>query len=333
MKFIARATFCGVAAIASFGAFHSEAEAKTVLDVAMVWPEGNYHVTNAHRFAEEVEKATNGNVALRIHAGGELGLKGPELMRSVRDGLVPMAQMLITQQVGDAPFLGIESLPFLTRNQEDAAILHKHIWPEYERIAAQFNQKFLFAVPWPGQGVFTGKPVESAADLKGVVIRTIDQNGSRFFSALGASPVQLPWGEVMPALASGALKGVTTSSSSGVDGSFWDLLSHFSRFNWQQASDVMTINMDSWNKLSEADRAAIEEVAARLQPEFWAAAAKVDADNTATLASNGMTVTEVGSSFAEELEAAGKPIWQDFINRVGGSSGQIIADYLKETGR
>jgi len=319
--------------VAFLGIADAEAAAKTVLDVAMVWPEDNYHTKNAKRFAAEVEKATNGNVVLKIHSGGDLGLKGPELLRSVRDGIVPMAHMLITQQVGDAPFLGIESLPFLTRSFKDEEILLKHAWPEYEKIAAKFNQKFLYAVPWPGQGVFANKEINSAADLKGLIIRTIDQNGTKFFAALGAAPVQMPWGEVLPALATGAIKGVTTSSSSGVDGSLWELVSHFSRVNWQQSSDIMSINLNSWKALSESDRKAIEKVAARLQPEFWAAAAEMDERNTELLASKGMKVTTVSDAFARELEEAGKPIWQEFINKVGGSSKQIIADYLKETGR
>ena len=78
------------------------------LDLATVWPDGNFHTTNAKAFAEEVGKATGGEVKITVQAGGSLGFKGPEQLRAVRDGLVPLADILNIQQIGDEPMLGAE---------------------------------------------------------------------------------------------------------------------------------------------------------------------------------------------------------------------------------
>src|SRR5215204_4310874 len=92
------------------------AQTSTKLDLATVWPDGNFHTKNAKVFAEEVSKATGGQVQITVHSGGSLGYKGPEQLNAVRDGLVPMADILNIQQVGDAPLLGIEGVPFLVGN-------------------------------------------------------------------------------------------------------------------------------------------------------------------------------------------------------------------------
>ncbi|WP_430450090.1 hypothetical protein [Rhodophyticola sp.] len=72
--------------------------------------------------------------------------------------------------------------------------------------------------------VHTSIPINSLADMDGMKIRTFDPFGTSFYQKLGASPIQMPWAEVLPALASGALDGVHTSASSAVDGKFWEFL-------------------------------------------------------------------------------------------------------------
>ena len=66
-----------------------------------------------HALRRRGQKATDGAVEIAVKAGGQLGFKGPEQLRAVRDGLVPMADVLNIQQVGDEPLLGIEGIPFL----------------------------------------------------------------------------------------------------------------------------------------------------------------------------------------------------------------------------
>ena len=68
------------------------------LDLSTVWPDGNFHTKNCKRFAEEVAKATGGAVQIVVHSGGSLGYKGPEHLNAVRDGLVPMADILNIQR-------------------------------------------------------------------------------------------------------------------------------------------------------------------------------------------------------------------------------------------
>ncbi|MFL5125878.1 MAG: C4-dicarboxylate ABC transporter substrate-binding protein, partial [Microvirga sp.] len=62
------------------------AAAQVKWDLSTVWPETNFHTQNARRFADEVKKATNGAVEITVKSGGQLGFKGPEHLRAVRDG-------------------------------------------------------------------------------------------------------------------------------------------------------------------------------------------------------------------------------------------------------
>jgi TRAP-type C4-dicarboxylate transport system substrate-binding protein len=305
------------------------AQAATQLMIVTPWPEGNFQVKTLNQFAEAVKKATDGEVELDIHSGGDLGLKGPELLSAVRDGIVQGADMLLTQQVGEAPLLGIESVPYLTRNADDAALLRDTAWPYYEAIAAEYNQKFLYTVPWPGQGVFTQAPVATVEDLQGVKLRTVDKNGTEFFKALGASPIQMPWGEVVPALASGAIDGVTTSTPSGVDGSFWEFTDYFNKLDWQLAPDVVSLNLDVWNSLTDEQQQTIESLAQEMEPEFQQISQDEDKRNAQILADHGIHMSAPSDELSRQLTEAAQPQWQQFRESAGPQADELMTRYLE----
>lgn len=303
------------------------AVAETNWDMSIVWPEGNFHTQNAMAFADAVNEATDGEVAITVHSGGALGIKGSEGMAAVRDGLVPIAEILLNQQVGEAPVLGIETLPFIAPTMADVALLHKFFRPKLDEVAASMNQKVLYMVPWPGQAVYSPNQINTLEDLADLKIRVVDANGNDFFALLGATPIQMPWGEVVPSLAAGTIEGVTTSSSSGVDGSFWEFTPHMSTFNWQASSNIMSVNLDSWNALSKEDRVAIENVAKQMEPVFWQNSRAEDEKKIATLRENGMTVTAPSAELKAELEERSKELWESFKTRVPESA-PIIETYL-----
>lgn len=301
--------------------------AETKWDMSIVWPEGNFHTQNAMAFADAVKDVTDGEVVITVHSGGALGIKGPEGMAAVRDGLVPIAEILLNQQVGEAPIFGLETLPYLASSLPDIALLHKLYRPKLDEIAASMNQKILYMVPWPGQAVYSPNQINTLEDLKGLTIRVVDANGTDFFGALGATPIQMPWGEVVPSLAAGTIKGVTTSSSSGVDGSFWEFTPFMSTFNWQASSNIMSVNLDAWNALPQEDRDNIEKIAKELEGQFWENSRAEDAKKLAILSEHGMTVTAPSPELKAELIEKAKPLWDAFVSRVPEAA-PIIDAYL-----
>ncbi|MCI0756035.1 TRAP transporter substrate-binding protein [Teichococcus vastitatis] len=308
------------------------ARAATQFDLATVWPDGNFHTVNAKRFAAEVAKATDNAVTINVQAGGALGFKGPELLRSVRDGLVPMADVLNNQQIGDAPTMGIESISFLIGSFDELKVLHKYLMPEYDRVAKANNQKFLYVVPWPTQYLHVKTPISSIDGLRGVRIRSSDKTTADMCNLLGAAGTMMPWGEVVPALASGRIDGVCTSATSGVDGRFWEFLKAAYRTNHTFSSQLVSINLDSWNELSAANRQVIEGVAKALQPEFWNVAAMDDTNSVRKLTEGGMQVVDVDPAMLAEMRRRTASIKDDFIKRVPASR-PIIQAYLAELGR
>jgi TRAP-type C4-dicarboxylate transport system substrate-binding protein len=322
----------GLAAAAPLAVQAIPVAAQVKWDLSTVWPETNFHTQNARRFADEVKKATNGAVEITVKSGGQLGFKGPEHLRAVRDGLVPMADILNIQQIGDEPLLGTEGIPFLVGNGDELKVLHKYLRAEYEKIAEKNNQKMLYTVPWPTQYLHLKAKADTVDGLKGIKVRVPDKNAADMVNAFGMSGILIPWGETIPALASGAVAGVSTSAVSGVDGKFWEFLKYVYPTNHVWSSQIVTVNLDEWKKLKPEQRQAIEETAKRLEPEFWAASVKADTDSLARLKEGGMEVVEIPPAMMAEFRARSAPLLDAFLKRVPAAEKAVRA-YLAEMKR
>ncbi len=298
-------------------------------DLPLAWPAENYISVNAAKFADEVAVATDGEVKITTHPGGSLGFKGPEMFASVRDGLVPITDMLLQQQVGDEPLLGLQSLPYLMTSYEEQVAFQEFYRPLLEELFAANNQKLLYTIPWPQQQVWTKKEINGIDDFAGIKVRSSDPSATEIFAASGMIPVQLPWGEVIPSLATGAIEAVGTSSPSAVDGAFWEFLTHGypTRHTWNL--NAMSVNLDAWNALSAEDQAAITEIATRLEPEFWQSAQDADAAQMKRLADEGMTLGDLSDETRAELRTRAEPIRAAAIEKMGPRAAEVVDAFLK----
>lgn len=327
-----RQLLMGAGVALAMPAFGRSAMAATSLNLSSILPETNFQVRNAKRYAEELAKATGGDIAISVKPGGSLGFKGPEQMRAVRDGLVPMADVLTSQQIGDEALFGTDGIPFLVSSPADLKALHKYLRPEFEKIAAKYNQKILYMVPSPAQYMFLKVKTDTVAGLSGIKIRGADKNTVDTCNAVGMAGVQIPWGELIPALASGRVDGVATSAASGVDGKFWEFLKYFYPTNHTWSTNMVNINLDTWKKISPASQKAMEDLAAKLEPEFWKVSADEDEVSLKVLREKGMELVPVSKTMSADMYKMAKPLTAAFMERVPASK-PIIEAYLKDTGR
>lgn len=301
-------------------------------DFATANAPGNYQTKLDEKFAAEVAAATNNEVKINIHAGGQLGFKGPEMLGVIRDGLVPIGSFQFAQQVGISPILGGSSVPYLVSGFDEMKTFRTISRPYYDAEFRKFNQKLLFTIPWPGQNVFSKVELSNADTFGTMKIRTTDRNGSDFFRSLGASPAQIPWGEVVPALSTGVINSVSTSTSSAVDGQFWDFQKVCNVVNWQSNFEGVSVNLDAWNKLSPKNQKAIEELAARLEPVFWDAAKAEDGKNFEMLKAKGMEIYTPPANVRGAMAAKAKPTWTAFEDSVPAAR-PLLKSYLSAVGK
>ena len=309
-----------------------QAQAATRWDVSLPWGPSEFHTVNAQRFAREVAAATNNAVQLTVHPGGSLGVRANETVRAVGDGVVPMAEFAAFQNVGDLPLLGIESIPFLIANYDELRVMHELVRPIWERELERRNQLVLYVVPWPMQNFYFKRPITSPADLRGIRMRTYDRVTAEMSQRLGMVPQQLTNPDIVPALASGRVDAVMTSGTTAVAQRYWEFLRHTYVTNHLWASNLMVVNLESWRRLPAATRTTIQELARRLEPEFWNVSRGEHDTRMAELRQNGMTVEEPTPALVAAMRAATATMAEDFA-RANPAAAPVLAEFRRRVGR
>jgi len=173
-------------------------------DLPTAYPATNFHTENIQQFANEVEKASGGKLKIQVHAGASL-FKAPEIKRAVQGGQAQAGEILWVNFENEDALFGVDGVPFLATSYGDAAKLWKASRKALDGRLAKQGMVVLFSVPWPPQGLYNKKPVNSAADMKGVKFRSYSPATARIAELLGAQPVTIQAAEVPQALATGAM--------------------------------------------------------------------------------------------------------------------------------
>ncbi len=310
----------------------SGALAETKWDLSTAWGANNFHAQSAIAFADAVREATDGSVDITVHLSGEIGVKITEKLSSVENGVIQMADMLLFLQAGEAPFLGIDTLPYLIQGQDEMKTWLEVAGPTYDAIFASHNQKVLYYVPWPSPGIYTKNAVVSADDIAGQRIRAFNATSFDFLERLGAAPVELPFGELAAAVAAGTVDGAATSTSTGANSKLYQFTGHFNPLNWSMSPDAVTVNLDAWNALTDEERATIQGLADEMEAEFWAVSAAEDSAKTAVLVDNGMTVSMADDSLKAKMAEAGKAMWAEFFASVPEAQA-VVEAYAEKVGK
>lgn len=307
--------------------------AKTKWNANSVWPPNNHQSAALVEFAEKVKQKTNGELEIVVQSGGALGYKGPELLKAVRDGLVPISDMLTSGVAGDEPLFAIPTLPFLTRSHAEAKTLAEVSRPYFDKAAEKWKQRILFISPWPAAGLWTKTEIKSVAEMKGLKTRTYDKNGALVMEATGGTPYALPFSEVYSSLATGLIDSVLTSTPTAVDAKFWEVLKFYQPINITQATDLITVNLAAFNKLDPQMQQILVDTGKEMEAVMWEKVAQLDQQKSDECVKNGMTIVPVSDAFLAELSDITKKIREDWLASAPEDAKAIYAEFLKAVGR
>ncbi|MBN1829924.1 MAG: TRAP transporter substrate-binding protein [Deltaproteobacteria bacterium] len=307
--------------------------AKTTWNVNSVWPPKNPHSVGLIEFADKVKAATKGDLELIVQTGGSLGYKGPELLKAVRDGLLPLSDMLISGVAGDEKLFQIVTLPFLAKDFQELRLLTDISRPYFDKVAKKWNQKILYIAPWPGAGLWTKKKVMTLADMKGLKTRTYDKNGALVVEATGGTPYALPFSEVYTSLQTGLIDSVITSSPTAVDAKFWEVLNYFERINITIATDMVNVNLNSFNKLSKSIQSTLVSIGKEMENVMWERVPVLDKEMEALCNKNGMESLPVSKEIMADLSKITESIRADWLKDAPADGKKIYQDFMKKVGR
>ena len=293
-------------------------------DMPMAYSATNFHSQNGVMFADAVRIATGGEIDITVHAGGSL-FKGGEIKKAIQTGQVPIGERLLSGHQNESLIFGTDSIPFLATSYDASDKLWKHLKPELTKILDSQGLVLLYGVPWPSQGLYFNKEINSVADTKGIKFRSYNNSTARIAELMGMLPVQVEAAELSQALATGVAEAFISSGSTGYDRKVWEHLTHYYKVNAWLPRNYVIINKAIYEGLSDDIRNALHKAADETGAACSAKSAELANWYFEQLEANGMTVTDAGPDFLKELKDIGAKMQSEWLSSVG-SEGQAIVD-------
>lgn len=224
-------------------------------------------------FTEELPANTKGAVTTTFGSLEELGMRGPEVLRLLRQGVFDISEGTLSYMAGeDARFDGLD-LPGVTLDiatQRKAADAYRPILAK--ALEEKYNTKLLSMSPVAVQVFYCKSAIANLDSLRGKSVRTFNRAMSQLVEGAGGSTVNLPFAEVIPAMQRGVAQCAVTGTSAGNTARWWEVSDHLYMLPMGWSMTFFGANLRNWSRLDEKTRTFLEKQFAELENRMWAQA-------------------------------------------------------------
>lgn len=284
--------------------------------------------------AAKVDEITGGQLTIDYYPNGELGADA-DLLRQLQANDIHLFVGQTAPVVSFVPEVAVYDLPMVFA-QYDGATIDKVLNGDSEfnnQLKTAFNAAGLELMGTLQNATYrlTTSNVELATldDFAGLQIRTMENpNHMAFWEAIGAAPTPMAWNEVYFALQSGNLAAQENAADTIVGANLNEVQEYLSLTNHILYANMMIMNKEAWDSLDPAYQEALTQAVSEALTEMSAQLAQIDEDNKADLESKGMTITEYGPEFYEEILAL--PAVQELYQTIDASVNGLGATLQEE---
>jgi tripartite ATP-independent transporter DctP family solute receptor len=235
----------------------------------------DYPTVQALKFmARVVEERTGGRHRIRVFHSRQLG-EEKETIEQTRVGAIDLNRTNVAPIGSLIPAANVLSLPFLFRSFDH---LHKVLDQTIgEEVLAGFQRHGFVGLTFYDSGsrsIYNSvKAVRSLADLKGLRIR-VQQSDLMvsMIKALGAEPIELPYGQVATGLSTRLIDGAENNWPSYVTTGHYKLAPHYTLTEHTMGPEVLVMSLRAWESLSAEDKEIFREAArqsGRFMRSLW----------------------------------------------------------------
>jgi tripartite ATP-independent transporter DctP family solute receptor len=285
-------------------------------------------VPTVDRIKELVAERTGGKVVIEQYIGGSLGYDR-DLIEGMQAGTVDMAFVTTAPMASFVPEIGVLDLPYVFNDWD-------HLQALMGSAPAQELADKMQAVGIRTYSFFPGGfrnttnnkgPINTLTDIKGMKIRVMQSDVFiDTFTALGASPVPMAWGEVPTSLQQGTIDGQENPNLVNVSNNIWEYQKYYSLTQHTAYMSVLLGSEKLMSKLPEEYQKIIADAALEACIEHVQGCRDNEPVLLQQMADNGMLVNEVDTA---DFLAATQSVRDAFATKNGGEIMQAIIDLGK----
>ena len=180
---------------------------------------------------------------------------------------------------------------------------------------------------WPPQGIYTKKPLASAADLKGIKWRAYSPATARIAELVGAQPVTVQQAELSQAMATGVVESYMSSGSTGYDTKTYEHLKFFADTQAWLPKNAVIANKKAFDALDKATQDGLLKAAADAEKRGWATSEQKTNEYLDLLKKNGMTVYAPSPQLKSDMQKVGEVMLKEWQEKAGPEGKAVIDAY------
>ena len=255
-----------------------------------------------------IESRTEGRVVIEPHYSNELGSIADCIEQiSLGGNIVSSTSASSWAPYGCDDMTAMDSMFAFSSTDEIAKFNESDMWKSMVAEMEQNGGIHMICMNWAAapRVVLSNKPINSVADLKGLLVRVPTNTYAAWFSALGASPVSgIPFAEVYTNIESGVIEAAEAPFATLSDYSVQEVAKYAFTSNHTYAAACFGTSTAIWNLISPEDQAVITEELTAGGAAFTAKCAESNADFMKKFEEAGVTVVVPSAEDVEAMQAA-----------------------------
>lgn len=293
-----------------------------------------------HIFLEKVAalvaERTNGDVEFQIFPQGQLGNQR-QMTEGVQLGTLEATVSPAAFLGGFNPVISVLDIPYLLPSDEAKAEALRE-GPFGQTLLDSFTARGVKAIAlWPnGRKNFTSnKPLDDVAAFADQKFRVMD---SRIlieqFTALGASAIALPFGELYTALQTGVVDGEENPLDTILRMKFHEVQKYLVISEHGAMEDVVLFNPFFWDSLPEGYRTIVVDAFKEVIPELTAHKAAAVAEALKEIEASGVSVAVASDEERQALrDKMYEPSKAAYVDMAGPEGAALIEVYEQEAAK
>jgi len=279
----------------------------------------NYHLALV-KMGELIGERTDGRYKIEVYPNAQIGSER-DLIEGVQLGSVGMCVVATAPVANFAPKLNVVELPFLIKDFEHAdRMFMGEIGRELaDTVTASAGIKCLGLWENGFRSVVNSKrPINSVEDVKGLKIRTMENSAHQaLWSALGADPVPMAWGDAYTAVQQGALDGLENAITLLYSLKTAEITKYLAVTEHLYSPAVVLLGDSIWSNMSDEDKKIFEDTFAEVSVYEREVSRKAAATAEQGLKDQGLEVTHPDKeAFRQATEKVKEELSRDYADIV-----------------
>jgi len=300
--------------------------AQTKWDLPSAYPATNFHTENLQQFANDVDKASGGKLKIQLHPNASL-FKAPEIKRAVQGGQAQAGEILLVNFENEDPLYGLDGVPFLATSYGESMKLYKASRKALDAKLDKQGMMLLYTVPWPPQGIYSKKPLASAADMKGLKWRAYSPATAKIAELVGAQPVTVQAAEVSQALATGVMDSYMSSGATGYDSKTYEHIKNWYDTQAWLPKNAVIVNRKAFDALDKTTQQAVLKAAADAETRGWKLSEEKNGWYVDQLKQKGMNIQKPSETLTADLRKVGNFMLAEWQRKSGDEGRKVIEVY------